>query len=187
MPTHQTAAPHAPLASSDSLLAPLLVGLPGADHSDLLASIVSTVCNVVPAVTVMRKRMEGRKAVAAAFTREVVYRHDGAVNFKMLARCIDRAPGEEPSRSFARWTWEVGFLAFDEGTAPAPLAADYRAYRADVTRFKLKSHGLVGAQQLAMLRHLLADAFTAVDPQAIIVGGQSDWEPAWWPNPAAGP
>jgi hypothetical protein len=56
-----------------------------------------------------------------------------------------------------------------------------------VTRFKLKSHGVVGAPQLALLRHLVADAFEALDSQAVIAGGQSDWEPDWWPNSATGP
>ncbi len=170
--------------ASESILAPLLIGIRGPQRGTSLASVVSMACNAVPAVSITRKRLQGRKAVAAAHTREVVYWHDNSsAGYKVVARCIDRAHDESVSQAFGRWVWEVGLFTFRAGDAPAPIADDQEAFRADVTRFKLRNQGVVAAQQLALFRHLIAESFCALDPAAVILGGQRDWEQSWWPNP----
>jgi hypothetical protein len=168
----------------ESILEPLVIGISGPRRGTSLASVVSTACNVVPSVTNTRKRMEGRRAVAVAHTREVVYWHDNASKgYKVLARCIDRGPSDTPAQAFGSWVWEVGFFAFHHDDAPAPLAREHESFRADVTRFKLRHQGVLAAQQLALFRHLLCESFRALDQNAIIVGGQQHWEQSWWPNP----
>jgi hypothetical protein len=171
---HRTVAAQAPiLQSSDSILAPLLIGIRGPKRGTSLASVVSTACNAVPAVSIMRKRMQGRKAVAIEHAREVVYWQDNtSAGYKVLARCIDRAVEETPAQAFGRWVWEVGLFCFRAGNAPAPIAADQESFRADVTRFKLRNQGVMAAQQLALFRHFMAEGFCALDPVAVIHGGQ---------------
>jgi hypothetical protein len=167
-----TAATPPPISrSSDSILAPLLIGIRGPKRGSSLASVVSTACSAVPGVSVMRKRMQGRKAVAVEHIREVVYWQDNSsAGYKVLARCIDRAVDETSSQAFGRWVWEVGLFCFRAGDAPAPIAADQESFRADVTRFKLRDQDVTAAQQLAHFRRLMAEGFCGIDPAAVILG-----------------
>jgi hypothetical protein len=176
----------APPPPSDPILEPLLIGIRGARPGKSLAGVVSRACAAVPPVGIARKRLQGRKAVAVPHTREVVFWHENnSPGYRVLARCIDRAHDETPSQAFGRWVWEVGLFSFVEGDAPAPIAADQEAFRADVTRFKLRNEGVVGAQQLALFRRLMADGFRELDPTAALHEGLHGSEPRSRPQAAA--
>jgi hypothetical protein len=105
----ESAASPAAVRESESILAPILVGYRSPERGTSLAAIVSTASLVVPHMTIMRKQMAGRKAVAVAHTREVFTSHDpDREGYSLIARCCDRAPGESPSEAFTRWNWEIG-------------------------------------------------------------------------------
>jgi hypothetical protein len=181
----ESAATPAAVRESESILAPILVGYRSPERGTSLAAIVSTASLVVPHMTIMRKQMAGRKAVAVAHTREIFTSHDpDREGYSLIARCCDRAPDEPPSEAFARWNWEIGFFAFKEGFYPNLIPAGRELIRLDVTRYQLRNRGVIGAPQLALFRHMFVESFAALDPSALVFGGQRDWRAEWWPNPA---
>ncbi len=145
-------------------------------------SVIQTACDVVPALTVTRKRLEGRKAVPTPHARRVLFSQGTNAGYRLLARCVDFAPGDTPATAFPRWQWEVGFFVFADGHGPAIIPAGHVAVRADVTRFQIESRGVVAAPQLALLRHMFVLGIQAIDPQALVFGGQRGWRTEWWPD-----
>jgi hypothetical protein len=173
------------IQDSQSLLAPILVGYKSPIASKELVAIVATACAAVPPVTVMRKRMVGRKAVAAPHARGVSDFHvKEGDTYRLITRCLDVASDETARDAFGRWVWEVGLFAFKEGSNPAPIPESHQAVRVDVTRFRIQNKGVIAAQQLALFRHMFVESIRALDPAALVIGGQRDWQPEWWPNPA---
>ena len=126
----------------------------GVSVSDrVFASAVSEACKSVPHIGLERKRVVGRKAVPAPHTREVVcLTNSSGRGFPVLARCIERAHDEAPSDAVGRWVWEVGFVGLP---AEADGAGGASGVRADVTRFKVRTQQVVGADQLTHLRRNL--------------------------------
>jgi hypothetical protein len=171
----ESAATPAAVRESESILAPILVGYRSPERGTSLAAIVSTASLVVPHMTIMRKQMAGRKAVAVAHTREIFTSHDpDREGYSLIARF----------EAFARWNWEIGFFAFKEGFYPNLIPAGREIVRLDVTRYQLRNRGVIGAPQLALFRHMFVESFAALDPSALVFGGQRDWRAEWWPNPS---
>ncbi|HUY10032.1 MAG TPA: hypothetical protein VMW80_11430 [Candidatus Dormibacteraeota bacterium] len=175
----------ATLRASGSLVAPVLVAYRGVPSVDTILPIVSTAAMAVPKVTTMRKHLVGRKAVTAPHIRDVFYQHKAdAPAYKLIARCLDVGPNQTASQAFGTWIWEASFISFKRGQHPGLIPEECEQIRLDVTRYRIQNNGVVGARQLALFRHLFVEGFRSLDPSATVYGGQHDWRPEWWPNPA---
>jgi hypothetical protein len=178
----------AALRPSHSIAAPLLVAYRGVPSADTVARVVLTAAATMPKVTNMRKHLVGRKAVVAPHIRDVYFRHQPeSQTYKLIARCLDVGPEQTPSEAFGAWLWETSFVSFKKGQYPHLIPQDCEQVRLEVTRYRIQSNGIVAAQQLALFRHLFVEGFRARDPDAMVYGGQHDWRPEWWQNPAASP
>ena len=67
-----------------------------------------------------------------------------------------------------------------DGLCTPAVPEDYDSAMLQVNRFRLSKGNLEGAPQLALLRHLWAENVKAASPDAIVFGGQHDWDDAWW-------
>jgi hypothetical protein len=172
------------LQPSQSILAPILVGFQAAETGKTIVPSVSTACNVVPAVTLMRKHLVGRKAVIAPHTRSVVWVHNAEwPDYNIIARCVDQGPEQTLGDAFKSWIWEVSVLPIKEGAHPGLIPEDWEQVRLDVTRYRIQNQGVLGAHQLVLFRHLFVESFRAIHRDAVVFGGQHDWSPERWPNP----
>jgi hypothetical protein len=174
------------LRDGDSVLAPILIGYVPPEGPSAESLVFGTATDSIPGMTIVRKRLVGRKAVPTDHVRKVfsIGGPEGSP-YGTIARCCDVAPGEEVSSSVARWEWETGLYAMKEGSYPDLIPPSHRVRRLDVTRFRLTNGGVVAAAQLALFRYLLVQGFLALDPAAIVVGGQRSWRGDWWPDPAS--
>ena len=50
----------------------------------------------------------------------------------------------------------------------------------EVSLLRFNSSWQMAAPQLALLRHLYAEALKALSPQVVLFGGQRHWDDAWW-------
>jgi len=173
------------LRSSASILAPILVGFRLSPGEPLvIMPSVGAAASSVPTMKLWRNQRVGNKTVKAIHTRGVVAANDNSqpTFYRTRARCLDITADETPDAS-KPLIWEVRFWVFPKGANPGLMPEDYNQTRLDVTTYRLRNQGVVGAQQLALFRHLFVANLRAMDPGALVFGGQHDWRPEWWPNP----
>jgi hypothetical protein len=49
-----------------------------------------------------------------------------------------------------------------------------------VSRFQLPGGRIDSSTQLAFFRHLVIEGLQGIDPELVVLGGQHDWNDAWW-------
>jgi hypothetical protein len=90
-----------------------------------------------------------------------------------------QATGPVKKMSAVRF-WEVGMTHLKDGLCTPAIPADFDSAMLQVSKFRLTKKGLFGAPQLALLRHLWAEAVLATSPEAVVFGGQHHWQDGWW-------
>ncbi len=172
------------LRDSESILAPILIGYDASRVADAIPAIVETASKTVPPVTLTVQRTVKKKEVSVKRVRGIwagVDRSPGSYDY--FARCIDLAPRQTAQQGLRNWVWHVGVLELDEPEDPPPSDESLAAVRLDVTGYRLENHGVLGARQLALFRHVFVESFLTLDPSARVSGGQRDWQTSWWPSP----
>jgi hypothetical protein len=103
-----------------------------------------------------------------------------AAPFSVRALLIDKPPGRKAEHLAAIRMWELGMTRLKDGLCGPAIPDDFDSAILQVSKFQISKLGLAGAPQLALLRHLWAQAVLAASPDAIVFGGQHDWQDAWW-------
>jgi hypothetical protein len=182
VPGGEQVGPAAIIADSDSLLAPILIGFRPPKGLDVIGLLWGTAAKSIPKAVIHRKRLQGRKALVTPHVRTVQYTTDtGSSTYRTSAKCGD-IYDSNGTPTVNGWEWDVGLCHLNEGCYGGVIPNGHSIVRLDVRSFRLANHGLVAAPQLALFRHLVVERFRALDPRAIVVGGQREWRPEWWSN-----
>lgn len=76
--------------------------------------------------------------------------------------------------------WKLGLTLLKDGLLEPAVPADYKSAIMSTYHFQMLGEGIVGAPQLALVRHLIAEEVKAASPDAIVFGGQHGWHNDWW-------
>ena len=168
------------LEQSSSILAPLLIGVRDLPGSALATQILLTAMECVPKTTVIRNVPAGRKTTQVPFVRTLYGGKPPVDAYSNVVRCSDQPQQEGAGAESVNW--EISFLHLPAEPYQAESPDVRWVVRLDVTHFRIRRQAVLAAQQLALFRHLFAASYLAIDPSALIRGGQHDWRPQWWPD-----
>lgn len=110
----------------------------------------------------------------------ISYSGDPAKPFTARARLLDRPRGATTPSDASAILWEVGMTHLKDGLCTPAVPEDYDSAILQISTFRLTQSGVTGAPQLALLRHRWAEAVLAASSEAIVFGGQHNWNDEWW-------
>jgi hypothetical protein len=167
----------------DSIFAPIIAAVPpGTIWAGFGNALIAAAESVPYADIPYRVKRPG----SFKFTHEVRQRMllttsaAGAKPFSTRAFLFDKPPGRKVSNLSTVRMWEVGMTHLKDGLCTPAVPEDFDSGILQVSKFQLTGKGLPGASQLALLRHLWAEAVLTASPDAIVFGGQHHWQDAWW-------
>ena len=178
--SEKAAAPRA-----QSVLAPIVLGvhLPEApvDSVDYAVQVASM---SVPTTLIDRKVVfQGdRKATVVTHQRRLL--HGRLQNGGYHLRLCDCRPNANREEWMKLSQWPLTTRVLEDPSLVSGIPADATAITLTVTSFRVDRRTIQSVRQLALARYCLVEAFRALDPDLIISSaGQTDWHPAWWPDP----
>lgn len=169
-------------SAPESIFAPVIAAVPpGTQWSGFGNALIAAGQSVPYAeVSYRMKRPGSFKSVNEIRQRMMfVSTGDKAQPFSARAFLFDKPSGPVKDIAALR-LWEVAMSHLKDGLCTPAVPEDFDTATLQVSRFRLAQQGLAGAQQLALLRHLWAEAVLAASPEAIVFGGQHHWQDGWW-------
>jgi hypothetical protein len=170
----------------DSLLAPLIVGV-HKDEDDNAYFVSRTLYGAfqsIPTTTIQRLIKEPMKIkqTQKTYGQSMVWlMGDAAKPYLRRVRLVQVPPGQAPTKvGQGLVVWEVGYLQLNDGVAEPAIGKDLIAVILEVTTFQAQGGVVLGAPQLALLRHLWVEGMRSYDPDLVVVGGQTRFEEHWW-------
>lgn len=121
----------------------------------------------------LRRRQELRHRVVYTMSG------DQAMGFSTLAGCVDK-PVDEPASGATDTHWRLGLTRLKDGLCQPAVPPDFDSALLECSLLRLGQFGQAGAPQMALLRHLWAEAVFRASPGAIVFGGQHGWQEEWW-------
>jgi len=175
------AATESQFTSTESLLAPLIIGfhldMSSTDYLDL--SVRGAISALPSASVQINLLLKGnRKAQLVAHERLAIQGTDKLGN--VIVRLCDRRTGEENDVAWPRWRWQVTCAILQSNDGPAPIPEAPTNILLFVSRFQLARGQIDSSTQLAFFRHFVVEGLRGIDPELIVLGGQHDWKDAWW-------
>lgn len=172
-----------------SLFAPLVVGAdlsapfaPGFGNA-LLAAAASVPATTVPYA--VKKPGKFKREAETRVRKLISVSGEASRPYAARVRLTDVPPGmADAVTSLGCRRWEAGLYILKKGTAAPAIPDDLDVALLEVSMYRLSGGGLIGAGQLALLRHLWILSLKAADPGLVIIGGQDGWADNWWREPA---
>jgi hypothetical protein len=167
----------------DSVFAPLVAAVPpGTEWPGFISSFIWAAEGIPQATLVYRIKRPGtfQKTHELRDRKVTAYTGDGVKPFGVRARLQDVTRGERATGSPDSTFWVVGLNHLKDGLCVPAVPADHDSAILQLARFQLTKDGLVGAPQLALLRHRWAEAVRTASPDALVFGGQHHWVDEWW-------
>lgn len=170
----------------ESIFAPIITAVPPGTDWAGFGNTLLAVTSAIPVAAVLYKvKHPGsfKRVDDIRDRRPNAVTGDGATPFTVQARLFDRPRGSTAPVDASAVLWEVGMTHLKDGLCTPAVPADFDSAILQMSRFRLSHEGLTGAPQLALLRHLWAEAVLAASPSAIVFGGQHHWHDDWWTEP----
>jgi hypothetical protein len=170
----------------DSIVAPLVVGIhPDVDkRAPHVEYTLYGTHRSIPPTSVVRLVKQPRqvKRTEVTYSRQTQWvEGDGAKPYIFRVRLIDIAPGVQPNQvSPSLRIWEVGLVTAARGAAAPAIGDDLITVVLEVSNFVVAQGVVLGAPQLALFRHLWIETLRTYDPDLVVAGGQTRFEPHWW-------
>lgn len=164
---------------TESVLDPILIGITTPSHDlqvlyEVWRTAADSIPTTIPFSTCRSGRPLKRKGTVAAYSPDreptTSRSHSCAISGITSPRTNPGSAGggrSAPRSPRRRWATACR-------VQPYPI-------RVDVTSYRLEGGKVLDAQQLALFRHYVVVGFQAIDPRAVVVGGQHDWQDNWWP------
>jgi hypothetical protein len=158
-----------------SSLAPLYIGCRTCtEDGKEVAAAFGLAARIVPMTVVRRKvRIGGRDVGPLDHLRTVRVIED-----ELVAVCADRVPGHDDFQVHEVWRAAMQYSCVAQFSPMLPTRPIH--IRLSVMSFEVHQGVLDGAPQLALMRALFVRSLSSIDPDLITVGGQCDWDPAYW-------
>lgn len=168
-----------------SIFAPVFAAVPSAAQWAGFGVSAIAASQAVPVETPTYRVRRGGQLRPVREFRERKLAYIGGQNAKPFSAkvCLyDRASGEgRDTLSVAETQWQVGISVYSKDGLCAPaVPPGYQTAILQTSIFKLEAGKVSGAPQLALFRHLWAEAVLAASPDAIVFGGQHHWQDDWW-------
>lgn len=186
-----SAAGSALLAPSDSLVAPVLVGLTDADAAaqqlDMAWRAASdSVPLSRPLLNVVGVAPGERKAKVHPIRHTRALHQRTSPVWPHIARLCDGRAGDDGEETWERWRWMIKARSALNTAFRADLPEHPAVVLIDVPSFRMSSGRVLQAGELALFRHLVVTGLLALCPSAQAVGGLSSWDDDWWAEAPAG-
>ena len=172
----------APPPATDSLVDPLIIFTSVPDP--LLGTYALHLANWIPQVPIFRRAGNSMIARTVSAQRMVVTSQPDPGRYTYIQELYDRID-EEKLRKFGSIKWKVRVVLKNPSVFGPAGDGSETALEITLAEYTLRNGVLVGAPQLALLRHLWWTTIHRLEPTAQAYGGQHDWDPTWWPNTAA--
>ena len=169
--------------ASESIFAPIVTALPPGTHWSGFGNAIIAASGCVPdtAIVYRMKRPGTFKAVNEIRRRSLLcVTGENAAPFSARVSLLDRPPGRQVPNLAGIRLWEVGMTWLKKGLCTPAVPEDFDTAILQVSKFQITQRGLAGGPQLALLRHLWAEAVLAASGEAIVFGGQYHWQDSWW-------
>lgn len=169
--------------AADSIFAPIIAAVPpGTVWAGFGNALIAAAESVPHAEIPYRVKRPGSFKFVHEIRRRMLLTTSGtnAQPFSTRAFLLDKPPARKIANLATVRMWEVGMTHLKDGLCVPVVPADFDSAILQVSKFQLTGKGLPGAPQLALLRHLWAEAVLAASPDAIVFGGQHDWQDIWW-------
>jgi hypothetical protein len=167
----------------DSIFAPLIAAVPPQTHWSGFGNALIAAGESIPHPEMSYRTKKPGTLKWHSEIRErmlLVTTGEKASPFSARAFLFDKRPGEKVSNLATVRLWEVGMTRLKNGLCAPAVSEDFDTAILQVSKFQLTKAGLSGAPQLALLRHLWAEAVLSASPGAIVFGGQHHWQDDWW-------
>ena len=164
-----------------SITSDLLIGTNAADG--LLPEVLQVVATCVPQTSFTHSNTSRfKKAVEIPMVRGVFAGSDyHGARFNGGFFCADQSvDGLQPQMVSHRW--RVGVSLFEPDAFNGLIENRRSLVRLRVTNYEIYNHGVAAAQHLALARSIFVECYEDFDPDAVVLGGQHRWDPAWWPD-----
>ena len=172
----------------DSIFAPIVAAVPPGTQWAGFVNSTFAAQTAVPTAAVRYSVKQPGKFKRESQIRErrlVSLSGDSGKPFSVKVRCYDRPRGQSGPIELSETLWEVGIVNLKDGLCLPAVPEDYDSAILQTSILKYSAIGVTGAPQLALFRHLWAYAVLAAAPQAIVFGGQHQWQNAWWTEKVA--
>lgn len=164
---------------TESVLGPILVGITTPSHDlQVLDEVWRTAADSVPTTMPLLNVLVGKGTQAQRHRRRVLTGH--GTHYLKLAQLCDIRDNEPAHESWERWWWMVSAKVAPDDGGQRLVGSSRTPIRVDVTSYRLEGGKVLEAQQLALFRHYVVIGLQAIDPCAVVVGGQHDWQDNWW-------
>jgi hypothetical protein len=167
----------------DSVFAPIIAAVPAdTQWSGFGNALIAAAGSIPHAMLTYRVKRPGTlKRITEVRERMLVTTTgEQAAPFSVRAILIDRPPDRKVPNLAAIGMWTAGMTRLKNGLCAPAVPEDFDSAILQVSKFQLSQLGVHGAPQLALLRHLWSQAVLAASPDAIVFGGQRDWQAGWW-------
>jgi hypothetical protein len=184
-PPDATTSEKSAVPRAQSVVAPIVLGVHLPETPvDLIDYAIQVASMSVPTVPTDRRVLfkGDRKATTVTHQRRLL--HGRLQNGGYYMRLCDCRPKANREEWMNQSQWQLTTRVLEDPSLVSEIPADATAITLTVTSFRLYRRTVQSARQLAIARHCLVEAFRALDSDLIISSaGQTDWHPAWWPDP----
>lgn len=162
----------------ESIFEPLVAAVPPGTEWSGFSDPFFAAARSLPVASSTVGRTRGGPALLER--RVVAYSTEEARPYHVRARLIDRIRDDQQPAKGSGILWEVGMLVARKGLCGPAVPDEFDCALLQVTILQVTAEGVPGSPQLALLRHLWAQAVLAASPEAIMFGGQHHWNDEWW-------
>ncbi len=173
---------------AESVLAPILIGITTTERdTEVIGEVWDVAAFSVPVTSPVLKVLVGKASQPLKHSRRVITGVSVGGDYIKLAQLCDVRGDEPAAESRKRSRWMVGVRIAPDDVSRQLVGPDRTPIRVDVMGYQLQAGRVLEAQQLALFRHYVVAGFQALDPAAVVLGGQHDWRDDWWSTAQTNP